>query len=377
MLYFRTTKVFWRYLGQRLSTTHSAGTIEPITVESLLLIANTQHNDPMTLELNERISSHAASMVASFDRAAPSSRSTTSLLRLFLDTRDSTQRFATKKGDLATAMMCKANARNLDELKARHGSVIETITEIFAKKTSGNRNSLTKEEEEEIAVVYEKSISLSMLIQHAAELTHLKHPHREGVVRLQEPLHGLLQHAATLVTALAGHNYSELCPSIEIAPEASSVYLTCLPQVIEFALVEALKNAVYATMERHSGGSGSGSGSGSSSGSGSRGVPPPVTVDVMEDDSSVTINIVDSGSGIPSTSSIKKAYNFAGAASTAAMVDMQTSYQPVSSPLRGFHVGVFLAAKFLETTSSGSYHLKSDGQNKGTIASIILRKVQE
>ncbi len=332
-----------------------------VSVEALLGIAR-NHTEPMTLTLNEEINKRAVVVQKRFAEAlslTPVSSSLTrsigSLQRLFKDTAENTARFASKKeeGD-ATALMVKANAKSLEDLCARHDGVVETLTEIFAS------GSYSANAEKLLAALYADEIALSILVQHGADLTSRKHPHEFGVVRVNEPLHGVLDHASTLVTALAGHNYSDLeLPSIEISPAAADVRLTCIPSVVEFAVVETLKNAVYATMEHH------------------RKVEmeelPSVLVEVSEDASTLNIDIFDSGPGI-SPAAAARAYGFAGAASTSSMVDEQTSYQPVSSPLRGFHVGIFLISRFLSSTNSGNFSLMNRPNGIGALARIALRK---
>jgi hypothetical protein len=335
-----------------------------VSVESLLKLAEDYRVCPMTPEINTTISKKACLVQERFDQALNHTREpqrapmrlVSSLQRLLKDTAETTSKFALKGlKQEASVLMVKANARNLQELAARHGAVVETMTEIFASRTLA----YSVDEEALLAALYEEQIALSILIQHGAELSHLKHPHAHGVVRVQEPVQDILHHAATLVTALAGHNYSDLeLPAIETSPKAADAHLTCIPGVVEFAIVEALKNAIYATMEHN----------------GMEKVVPPVIVEVNEDNQTLCIDILDAGPGISRTAS-EQACAFAGAASTSGMVDEQTSYQPVSSPLRGFHVGIFLLNRFLSSTNSGSFSLsnRTDG-NDGAVASLRLRK---
>ena len=62
-------------------------------------------------------------------------------------------------------LLHKANAHHFEALTARHGGVIETMTEIFA----GRANLNSAEEEVLLEDLYEEEI-LSILLQHGASL---------------------------------------------------------------------------------------------------------------------------------------------------------------------------------------------------------------
>ena len=337
-----------------------------ISVEWLLELAKSQQGRPMTPEINAIISKRASIVQKKFAQALHSvgpdgfhTRPATSLHRLFKDTVSSASRFALEEREKSRSMLLhKANAHHFEALTARHGGVIETMTEIFA----GRANLNSAEEEVLLEDLYEEEIALSILLQHGASLTNRKYPHAHGVVRVNESVQDILNHSVTLVTALAGHNYSNLAlPLIEVSPHAADSFLTCIPSVVEFTVVEALKNAVYATIQKH--------------GKKDKEVPPVVIEVSQHSHSTLRIDILDEGPGIcPAVA--KTAFTFAGATSTSAMVDEQTSYQPVSSPLCGFHVGIFLLNRFLLGTNSGSFKLENRTDRKhGALARITFRIV--
>ena len=124
---------------------------------------------------------------------------------------------------------------------------MDSLTEIMIQSdisaNGGNANDIFKNPE----VILEEQINLGILIQHAAQMVDLKAPKELGVVAIDKRLEEMVEFACSQATSLANHNMQGICPSIELQG-LNDMTITCVPQVIEFGLVECLKNAVYSTM---------------------------------------------------------------------------------------------------------------------------------
>jgi hypothetical protein len=285
------------------------------------------------------------------------------MLYLYADTANSTANFVSKAEAQASPLLIKANARNLAQLAARHAGAIDTLVEIFSGLDEMTAAAKARESVSPEAIL-EAQISLTILLEHAAEISDLKAPTALGVVRVREPLLSMCDYARTQTTALADHNVAEeLCPSIEIDEDSmGGMMLTCVPSVVEFTLLESMKNAVYATMVQ-------------AKADGRSSTPPPVVVRVAESADKVVVEVIDQGTGMTASEcAAALQYRPYSARSTMGMVDDNLSYQPMSAPLRGFGVGCMLSQRYLNATALGHLTLSSPGRGQGATATLNLQK---
>jgi signal transduction histidine kinase len=143
---------------------------------------------------------------------------------------------------------------------------------------------------------------------------------------------------------------------------------------IKFVVLEILKNALGSTMKRHTGLARlilENGDTGTNIAETMMSRVPPVHVEITGESSHIRIVITDSGLGIPHTQ-LKNIYTFMHFATRHAsdLVDMQTSYQPVSAPLQGLGAGLALSKVFIEQFGGSMSHESVEGG--GTTVTVVL-----
>lgn len=322
------------------------------SIVELLQLSKRAKGDMMLSELNGLIGTKSMALAKKLSRIKAPSREAQSLIRLYRTS--STEKFTDRE---PTPLLMKANFRNLHALQARHSGALDSLIEIMLheKREIDIDDPLIDHPEE----ILEAQIHLGVLIQHAAQISDTKSPKEHGIVSLDEALEDMADFARSQAIALANHNMTGNCPAIEFG-RLADVKLVCVPPVAEFALVEAVKNAVYSTMMSESSKSS---------------IPPPVIIMATEEDSQVVVQVVDQGVGMDESQCASALKFMRGSArSTKGLVDNNVSYQPMSSPLRGFGVGVCMSRLYLKATGAGSLSLSSAGPGQGATSTLSLWK---
>lgn len=248
-------------------------------------------------------------------------------------------------------------------LNIRHGMVIDTYADDILSSQQQSRGQ-NKPKVEADTIFLNRQGSLSILLRHLEGLS-------TGIGVVQDiDIFQLITHAKLQAIFNAEHqeNWS---PDILIdanGPCGSSYNMICIPSIVRFALLEAIKNAlsscILATNKFCKGLSIS------TEELRDQSIPIQVTVDMTDD--YISVRITDQGLGMRKHT-LEDAYSFLALSSlrTSQFVDAQASYQPMSAPLQGLGAGVFLSNMYLGLFG-GKYLLASPGLDQGATATILI-----
>lgn len=324
-----------------------------LSIEMLMKLASTSKKDKLLSSLNKIIGTKSEILGQKLSGLKHQSREVKSLVRLYQSS--STEKFVDRPD--TTPLLIKANSRNLTQLQARHAGVIDALTEIMTSQSFKESEEVASHSED----ILQEQICLGVLIQHAAQIADLKAPREFGVIRIDEPVEELCAFARMQTIALANHNMAAICPAIEMEG-VDNLKLTCVPSLVEFAILECLKNAVYSSMKMMSSDN-------------NIKAPPPVVIRATEEERQITVEIRDQGVGMTAAEcQAALLFDPGFARSTKGLVDQNRSYQPMSAPLRGFGVGCVLAKLHLHAVNLGDLRLVSPGPGLGATAVLMLAK---
>ena len=332
-----------------------AGLTTSLSIEALIKMAKQAKKETLLSSLNHLIEANSLALGDKLAALKPPSKEVKSLVHLYRNS------FVEKFIDRTevTPLLVKSNSRNLSQLQARHSGVVDALTEVMTTQSFDQGDALPFHAED----ILQEQICLGLLIQHAAQLADLKTPSEFGVVRIDESMEELCSFARMQAIALANHNMTVSCPPIEMRGLDKNPKLTCVPSVVEFAILECLKNAVYSSIKKVE------------SGNNKDQAPPSVVISVIDTKTHLVVEILDEGIGMDcSTCESALRFDLSSARSTRGLVDDNRSYQPMSAPLQGFGVGCVLAKLHLLAVNAGSIHLTSPGPGLGAAAVLRLRK---
>ena len=242
----------------------------------------------------------------------------------------------------------------LTQVQARHARTVETLAELVVQDlrpyhrlgdNNNNKNSGTAMMERYIFPFLQHRLGIQLLCEHYMEIAKQK-PH--GTIDYQRSIQSALLDAMGESNILT-QAYYDVIPELIIADDddsdsngSSELTATFVGPWLHYILVELLKNATTATVQRHD------------QASNTNNLPPIVLSAWLDkkDQSYVWIAIDDEGVGInqemgkscKADSAIIKEFGFAQTNKIWDRLEEQTTYAMVRSPLQGLGVGLSLSS---------------------------------
>jgi Mitochondrial branched-chain alpha-ketoacid dehydrogenase kinase len=259
------------------------------------------------------------------------------------------------------------------EIRARHAktveSIVDIVTEIRQFPSSRTHDDVARNERRADAFL-RRRIGIQLLCDHHVDLHRNKVPN--GGVTVHAPCVTRIVPDAVKEAQHVVDVHLPMVPEVIVSSSSPDIPCTMVQPWVHHALVELLKNAMASSVkqmqrDQHS-------------------IPSPVHVCCQEDgtDHSVTIDIVDAGTGWPE-GPVETAFllgHTTAAAKRWDRLDEQQSYAAVQAPLSSLGVGLPISRHLMEHFE-GSLILfnnpeKSEGDNsrsgKGCTARVVLRK---
>jgi pyruvate dehydrogenase kinase 2/3/4 len=236
-----------------------------------------------------------------------------------------------------------------EEVRSRHAASLERWVDIV--QTSKDRRL-----EDDVIRILQRRLGIQLLCDHIVKLSQASRMH--GNVSVQCDLSDVIQEAYTEAAAVCDAHL-QVAPELDFDGDGTSLTVTVIRPWLYHALVELLKNAMYASVQKVIAQEGANS-------QHNNNItildpllsPPPITIQIQKDDAndSITIDVIDRGIGIPtttdsSTTDLELLLFGLGQSSAIQRWDRlkeQQSYATVRSPLSSLGVGLPISRMMMQ-----------------------------
>lgn len=239
-------------------------------------------------------------------------------------------------------------AATAEEVRSRHATSLERWVDIV--QTSNDRRL-----EDDVSRILQRRWGIQLLCDHIVKLSQAGRMH--GNVSVQCDVSDVIQEAYTEAAAVCDAHL-QVAPELDFDDDGTRLTVTVIRPWLYHALVELLKNAMYASVQKVIAQQ-----EANEQRSNNTTIlnpllyPPPITIQVQKDEAndSITIDIIDRGIGIPTTSSsttdlelLLFGFGQSSALQRWDRLKEQQSYAAVRSPLSSLGVGLPISRMMMQ-----------------------------